>query len=93
MLHSGEVKALLKEEDVVELSASNLQQLLEAVICFPGVVNAVIKEDNVLVFLPKDTARLDELNKYCQDRGILLQGLHIHKKSLETKFLELTTNK
>ena len=92
LLHSGRIDELLKDEDVVEISSADLNGLLETIICFPGAIHAFLLNGNVNVFFSKGTARLDLINQYCQDKGILLQNLQIRKKSLETKFLELTAD-
>jgi len=33
---------------------------------------------------------LGEINKYCFDQGVVLNHLQLRKKSLESKFMELT---
>ena len=44
------------------------------------------------LFYPIGTAQLESINKYCFEKGITLQQLQLKKKSLETKFFELTND-
>jgi len=44
------------------------------------------------LFYPSGKANLEEINRYCFDNGVVLTHLQLKKKSLETKFLELTNN-
>jgi hypothetical protein len=49
-------------------------------------------EQFVQVYLPKGTAKPDEINSYCFGKGITLSHLIIKRKRLEEKFFELTNN-
>jgi ABC-2 type transport system ATP-binding protein len=42
--------------------------------------------------LPKGTAKLEEINRFCFDKGIVLNHLLLKKKRLEARFFELTNN-
>jgi ABC-2 type transport system ATP-binding protein len=44
------------------------------------------------VVLPKGTAQLETINKFCFERGLVLQHLLLKKKRLEARFFELTNN-
>ena len=92
LLTAGEVDIVLANEDIVEVSSNNLDQLLSVLEKFPG--HTHIKQDGKLVqlFLPVGTARLEEINRFCFEKGITLNLLLVKKKSLETKFLELTND-
>jgi len=92
LLTTGEVEEILIDDDVVELSAPDLnavanllQQLNE---------NVVIdhKLNVVHITFPKGTARLDEINSFCFRNGITLNHLVLRKKRLEARFFELTNN-
>jgi ABC-2 type transport system ATP-binding protein len=86
----GDVNEILVNEDVVELSAANLNDLKEIMISFPGNTFVQLKENCVQVNFPSGTAALDKINIFCFEKGIVLSQLLLKKKSLETKFLELT---
>jgi ABC-2 type transport system ATP-binding protein len=44
------------------------------------------------LFFPVNTARLEDVNRFCFEKGIALNLLLVKKKSLETKFFELTND-
>jgi len=46
----------------------------------------------VKVFFPVGTADLESINQYCFNNGIILNHLVLKKKSLESRFFELTNN-
>ena len=90
LITHGDVNEILVNEDIVEVSASNLENLKNILIQFPGNVNVYLKEHVVQVnFLP-GTANLEAINKFCFERSVVLSHLQLKKKSLESKFLELT---
>lgn len=90
LITHGDVNEILVNEDIVEVSATNLENLKNILIQFPGNVNVYLKEHVVQVnFLP-GTANLEAINKFCFERSVVLSHLQLKKKSLESKFLELT---
>lgn len=92
LLTTGEVNEILQDEDVVEVSAADLNAL--AAILTPISIHVRIHNDtnSVQFSLPKGTARLDEINSFCFSKGIVLNHLVLKKKRLETRFFELTNN-
>lgn len=92
LLTAGEIDIVLANEDIVEVSSNNPDQLLSALEIFPGYTQ--IKRDGNLLqlFLPVGTARLEDINRFCFEKGITLNLLLVKKKSLETKFLALTND-
>jgi ABC-2 type transport system ATP-binding protein len=50
------------------------------------------KTNTVQIIFPKGTAKMDEINRYCFDNGIVLTQLVLRKKRLEARFFELTNN-
>ena len=92
LLTAGPVDEVLAQEDIVEIAAAN-NDILESTVQHMGGFTKVKKHDNCLqLFYPVGTAQLDSINKYCFDKGITLQQLQLKKKSLETKFFELTND-
>jgi ABC-2 type transport system ATP-binding protein len=92
LLTAGPVDEVLAQEDIVEIAAAN-NDVLESTVQDMGGFTKVKKHDNCLqLFYPVGTAQLDSINKYCFDKGITLQQLQLKKKSLETKFFELTND-
>jgi ABC-2 type transport system ATP-binding protein len=92
LLTAGPVDEVLAQEDIVEIAASNNDALLNTIELMGG-FSKVKKHPNCLqLFYPVGTAQLESINKYCFEKGITLQQLQLKKKSLETKFFELTND-
>jgi ABC-2 type transport system ATP-binding protein len=47
-------------------------------------------ENGIQLFYPSGKADLASINKFCFEKGIVLSQLQLKKKSLESKFFELT---
>jgi ABC-2 type transport system ATP-binding protein len=92
LLTSGEVDEIMMDEDVVELSAPDLNALNNAVQSISKNVTVDTTLNVVHVILPKGTAKLDEINRHCFQNGIVLNHLILKKKRLEARFFELTNN-
>ncbi len=92
LLTAGQVDEVLANEDIVEVSSNDPHALLALLSSFPGYTH--IKQDGKLIqlFFPVGTARLEEVNRFCFEKGIILNLLLVKKKSLETKFFELTND-
>ncbi len=92
LITNGDVEQVLMDEDVVELSAADLNALASVLEHFSNNV-IVNKQSNTVQFtLPKGEARLDEINRFCFSKGIALTHLLLKKKRLEARFFELTNN-
>lgn len=90
LIASGDVNEILVNEDVVEIAASNLDALKNMLTSFPNILSMQIKDKVVQMNLPQGTANMEAINKFCFNNNIVLTHLQLKKKSLETKFLELT---
>ena len=90
LIASGDVNEILVNEDVVEIASSNLDALKNMLTTFPNILSLQIKDKVVQMNLPQGTANMESINKFCFDNNIVLTHLQLKKKSLETKFLELT---
>lgn len=90
LLTSGHVDEVLVNEDIVEVSAADIAQLENILRAVDG-YTSLKKEGNVLqLFYPSGSAKLEHINKLCFQQGIVLNHLQLKKKSLESKFFELT---
>lgn len=90
LITSGHVDDILVNEDIAELSASDNDQLYQALQNYPG-SHSVRKVDRYVdVLFANGEANLEQLNRFCFERGIVLHHLRLRKKSLEAKFFELT---
>lgn len=92
LLTSGPVDEVLSNEDIVELSAQNMDALKQCVSQIQDVLS--IKEDNqrLQVHFKAGTANMEAVNQHCFNHGITLNLLLNKKKSLESKFFELTND-
>ena len=89
LLLSGKVDEVLVSEDQVEISAPDIAKLLATISTMPGVHS--VKQQNGSLQLNCDThISTTQINEYCIQNGITLSHLVLRKKSLETKFIELT---
>jgi len=92
LITHGHVDEILSHEDIVEAGAADTQQLLSVLQQFPNGSHVKMNEQYVQVFFPNGTASLEAVNRFCFEKGIILNHLRLRKKSLETKFFELTQN-
>jgi ABC-type multidrug transport system ATPase subunit len=90
LLTHGHVDEILVTEDIVETGASNVQQLQSLLQQYPGAKQIRLNEQRVELTFTPGTASLEAVNRHCFDNGITLNHLRLRKKSLETKFFELT---
>ena len=92
LLITGRVEEILVDDDVVELSAADLNALANLLQQLNKNVVIDAKLKIVHITFPKGTARLDEINSFCFKNGIILNHLIMKKKRLEARFFELTNN-
>ena len=92
LLTAGQVDEVLANEDIVEVSAANPDQLRTLLEQMSGY--SQLKQDGrqIQLFFPVGSANMEEINSYCFRNGITLNQLLLKKKSLETKFFELTND-
>ncbi len=90
LITSGHVDEVLVNEDIVEVSAKDITGLENALHLLNGYLSIKIADKQILLNYPTATADLEKINRHCFDNGIVLTHLQLKKKSLESKFLELT---
>ena len=88
LLH-GPVDEVLLSEDQVEVSAADLTALQNALQKMNGVQKIKLANNTLQLTCDKTTGPV-KINEYCISNGIVLSHLLLKKKSLETKFMELT---
>jgi len=92
LITAGNVDEVLVNEDVVEIAAGDMQKL-ETVLHTLNGYSSMRKTNNAFQLLyANGTSSLEDVNRICFNNGIVLNHLQLKKKSLETKFLELTNN-
>jgi ABC-2 type transport system ATP-binding protein len=87
---SGNVDEIFVHEDIVELSAENPGQLDTILNGLKGYIKKQREDENIQLFYPQGQAKLDAINSFCFSNGVALNHLQMKKKSLESKFFELT---
>jgi ABC-2 type transport system ATP-binding protein len=92
LLTAGPVDEVLTNEDIVEISSSNPDHLYAVLSQVPGYSHLKREGDRLQLFYPVGTSRLEEINRICFEKGITLSLLTVKKKSLESKFFELTND-
>lgn len=92
LITTGPVDEILQDEDVVEVSAADLQALANVLKHFSKQVNFHPENGTVHMLMPKGSAKLEDVNSFCFNNGIVLNHLLLKKKRLEARFFELTNN-
>ncbi len=92
LLTAGIVDEVLTNEDIVEVSAPDLEKLHSILTNFTGYTHIKQDGNRIQLFFPIGTARMEEINRYCFQNGIAINLLMVKKKSLESKFFELTND-
>ena len=95
LLTAGDVNEVLTNEELVELGASDSGKLRTILPGLPGFRQIKDNEHHLQVSFEKgafdkEVIDLGVINQYCFDRGVVLTHLRLRKKSLESKFMELT---
>ena len=93
LITHGHVDEILVNEDIVETGAIDIGQLQAALQKYPGASQVQLNDLHVELSFPAGTASLEGVNRFCFENGITLNHLRLRKKSLESKFFELTQNK
>ena len=90
LLTSGSIRDLMSGEEIIHLDATDLTHLQQILQGYPGIASMKIEGEMLKVHAIGGEIQLEEINRYCFQQGIALRQLTLHKKSLETTFLELT---
>ena len=87
LMHGGIVED--EANIVIEISAADNDALKNIIGQFNGVLS-VSKVDKDLHLLCSDKVTGENINRMCFEKGIVLNKLNVKRKSLETRFLEIT---
>jgi ABC-type multidrug transport system ATPase subunit len=91
LLTAGDVNVVLTNEDFIELGAQDMEQLRPLLTGLQGVRQVKELNGYFQLFLDNDSPTTPtKINRHCFDRGVVLNHLQLRKKSLESKFMELT---
>jgi ABC-2 type transport system ATP-binding protein len=92
LITTGDVAEIMMDEDIVELSAADINALSSVLNHFGKEVFFDEKTNTVQIIFPKGTAKMEEINQHCFNNGVVLTQLVLRKKRLEARFFELTNN-
>lgn len=90
LITHGDVNEILVNEDMVEVISTDLEKLKNTLQQLPGITKVDTADKVVRIFFPSGKADLAAVNQFCFNNGIVLSHLQLKKKSLESKFFELT---
>jgi ABC-2 type transport system ATP-binding protein len=91
LIAEGHVDEILVNDDIVEVGAENKEQLKLALQTMSNYTKIDGNDNEKLtIHFPPGTANLALVNEHCFKQGVVLNHLQSRKKSLETKFIELT---
>lgn len=88
----GHVDEILVTDDVAEIASADLNALYNVVQSYPGAGRVVLDKQHVDLHFSSGTATPEAINRFCFDKGITLNHIRLRKRSLESKFFELTQN-
>ena len=88
LLSAGSVLDVLNDEDWIELGSTDNVQLASLLRTHPDAKN--IREENYIMASFENGMNTEKLNKFCFEHGITLNHLQKRKRSLESKFMEMT---
>ena len=92
LITSGEVSEILSNEEIIEAGASDLDNLYQLLLSFPDVVRIERAKSFLQLYFNAGRANASAINDYCHSKGISLNHLSAKRKSLESRFIELTNN-
>ncbi len=90
IISSGNVNEIFTQNDIVELEAENVQALSAALKNLPGIVSVAQNGNTLIASINAGEVNLADINRHLFDKGVVLTKLNLKRKSLESKFIELT---
>jgi ABC-2 type transport system ATP-binding protein len=92
LLTHGHVDEILINEDIVEIGSENIAQLSLVLDSYPGAVSIKQHPPYLEMIFASGASSLAQINEFCFSKGVTINHLRLRRKSLETKFFELTSN-
>ncbi len=90
LITHGSVEEIFVHNDLVEVEASDIETLRKVLSSFPGLIELKDTGKGFIAAFPPGLTDLAVINKHCFNNGIVLSKLSLNKRSLESKFFELT---
>lgn len=92
LITSGEVAGILSDEEIIEIGSEDVDKLLLLINSFAGISKVERTKNLLQVYFPAGGSDPKKLNAFCYNNGIVLNHLTSKRKSLESRFFELTNN-
>lgn len=90
VLAQGPMQDVLRDEDTIEVHSSDLEKLEQLLRQHPENLKVVPAEKGLAVRFAAGSFNTERLNRYLVEKGLYLDHLVLRKKTLESRFLELT---
>lgn len=90
LIAAGHVNEILSNDDIVEVGAADMNKLQQAAAKLSGFTGSAVNGGILQIFYPVGVANLEAINRHFFEHGVVLNNLQVKKKSLESKFFELT---
>lgn len=90
LVATGNVNEILANEDIVEIGAADMGKLKSSIQRLSGYTSISEQDKLIQLFYPIGTTNMEGINRHCFNDNIVLNHLQLKKKSLESKFFELT---
>ena len=90
LITTGPVLEILANEDIVEVAAADMNGLERAAASLAGCTHIRLSEGVLQLGYPNGIVNLESVNRHFFEQGIVLSHLAMKRKSLESKFFELT---
>ncbi|MBK6964521.1 MAG: ABC transporter ATP-binding protein [Bacteroidales bacterium] len=90
-LFSGSVDEVLSNTETIVIGAEDVKKLEQAILMYPDYLSHTIN-NGFIELKTKDLCQPGDVNQFLFSHGIACSHLNMHKKSLESYFLELTGN-
>ncbi len=88
LLANGPVKELLAEDEIIEISCNNNDELMAA-LKGSSLIKEIETENGVLVLTLNEKVEPAEINAFAFDKKLVVHHMLSRKRSLESQFLEL----
>lgn len=92
LLTYGDVATILSNEEIIEISSGNMEELSKILKNYNNILRVERTEDRFLAYFPPGAFEAEKLNAFCHEHGVVLNHLTSRRKSLESRFFELTNN-
>lgn len=88
LITQGTVVEVLNEEEWIEINSNSNDILLSLLKSYSGIKS--IKEQPKIRVTLHSNSTIEDLNRACFEQGVILNHISKHKRSLESKFIEIT---